>query len=425
MPRLSKSLPKYRKHKRSGQAIVTIGGKDHYLGPYGTKASKLEYDRIVSEWLAAGRALPADDGSGGLTVAELCARYWRFAKGHYRKRGKGTSELDNIRYALRPLRELYGNSDASDFGPLALKALQVRMIESGLSRGVINSRVGKIKRVFRWAVSEELAPASLMHALSTVMGLQKGRTNAREADPVKPVANEVVDTTLPFLPPVVGDIVRFHRLTGCRPQDVCNLRPCDVDRTSDVWLYSPESHKTEHHGRSHIVAIGPKAQNVLRPYLLREATAHCFSPADSERKRKEALRAKRQSKVQPSQQIRSKRGAERKLGDRYTTQSYLYAVTRACERAFPPSAPLAKRADETIAAWKSRLTAKQESALKAWHAEHGWSPNQLRHTAATEIRSKFGLEAAQVTLGHSNANVTQIYAERDLAKAAEIMRQVG
>ena len=61
---------------------------------------------------------------------------------------------------------------------------------------------------------------------------------------------------------------------------------------------------------------------------------------------------------------------------------------------------------------------------KAWRKEHKWSPNQLRHTTATEIRSKFGLEGAQVALGHSNANVTEIYAERDMQKAADIMRQV-
>jgi site-specific recombinase XerC len=54
-----------------------------------------------------------------------------------------------------------------------------------------------------------------------------------------------------------------------------------------------------------------------------------------------------------------------------------------------------------------------------------WSPNRLRHSAATELRSKYGLEAAQVILGHSQADVTQIYAERDLAKAAAIMREVG
>ena len=54
-----------------------------------------------------------------------------------------------------------------------------------------------------------------------------------------------------------------------------------------------------------------------------------------------------------------------------------------------------------------------------------WHPNQLRHAAATEIRSRYGLEAAQVVLGHAKADVTQVYAERDQALAAEIMREVG
>ena len=64
-------------------------------------------------------------------------------------------------------------------------------------------------------------------------------------------------------------------------------------------------------------------------------------------------------------------------------------------------------------------------ARKAWQRKHHWSPNQIRHTAGTEIRKRFGLEAAQVALGHSSADVTQIYAERDLTKAADVARQVG
>jgi hypothetical protein len=76
------------------------------LGPYGTKASRLEYDRLITEWLAAGRPAVSDTACHDLTIAEICHRYWQFAKQHYRKNGKGTSEQDNIRYALRPLRQL-------------------------------------------------------------------------------------------------------------------------------------------------------------------------------------------------------------------------------------------------------------------------------------------------------------------------------
>jgi integrase len=72
----------------------------------------------------------------------------------------------------------------------------------------------------------------------------------------------------------------------------------------------------------------------------------------------------------------------------------------------------------------SEIAALREQAA-AWRAEHCWSPNQLRHTAGTAIRKRFGAEAAQTVLGHSHLTVTEIYAERDLEKAAEVIRQLG
>ena len=102
------------------------------------------------------------------------------------------------------------------------------------------------------------------------------------------------------------------------------------------------------------------------------------------------------------------------------------AIQRACDRAFPPPPPLAKRDNETIAKWQARLTAKQNGELKAWRKAHRWHPHQLRHNAATEIRKAFGLDAAQLALGHASAQITDaIYAERDHAKVIEVMRRVG
>jgi integrase len=54
-----------------------------------------------------------------------------------------------------------------------------------------------------------------------------------------------------------------------------------------------------------------------------------------------------------------------------------------------------------------------------------WTPLQLRHTAATALRARYGLEAARVVLGHARAETTQIYAERDQARAREIMTELG
>ena len=186
-------------------------------------------------------------------------------------------------------------------------------------------------------------------------------------------------------------MLRFQRVTGCRPGEVCILRPCDIDRSGDVWVYRPANHKTEHHGHDRTIHIGPKAQAILTPYLLREADAYAFSPIDVQRKRHAEQRARRKSKVQPSQVDRSKAKPKHKAGGRYTTGSYRRAIHRACDRA----------------------------------GIDRWGPNRLRHSAGTEIRKQFGLEAAQVALGHASADITQIYAERDAELAREVARKIG
>ncbi|MCA9179418.1 MAG: site-specific integrase [Planctomycetales bacterium] len=409
MPRLSTSVPKYRKHKASGQAVVTLSGKDFYLGPHGTKASKREYDRLVGEWQANGRRLRPEGNAQGVSMAELLNEYRKFADGYYVKNGEPTATIYGIRAVLKLIRQNYRDAIAADFGPLALKALQREMIEAGQSRRYINDHTERIKRIFRWGVSEELIPPSAYQALASVPAIRKGRTEAREMPPVLPVADAVVDATLPHLPPVVADMVRFQRLTGCRPGEVCIVRPCDVDKSDDIWLYRPESHKTEHLGRERFILIGPKAQAILRPYLLREDTAFCFSPAESERRR---AKKRNEARTTPegygnAPDTNRVRSPKRSAGLCYTNDSYRRAIHRACDAAFPFIAE-ATELDE-----------------QEWRRAHRWSPNRLRHAAATEIRKRFGLESAQVVLGHASADVTQIYAERDREAAKEVMREVG
>lgn len=141
MPRLTNSLPKYRQHRASGQAVVTLDGKDHYLEPYGSKASYREYDRLVGEWVQNGRRLPSHAGHC-ITVTELIAAYWRFAKAFYVKDDRPTGEQPGIKAALKVLKEAYGHSRVDDFGPLALKAVRQRMIEQGNSRKYVNKNAG-------------------------------------------------------------------------------------------------------------------------------------------------------------------------------------------------------------------------------------------------------------------------------------------
>ncbi len=263
--------------------MVTLNGRDFYLGPHGTKASKLQYDRLLGEWLQNNRN-PLIASCDGITVVELCARYFKFAKQNYQRDGKCTGETPSIRIALRFLREWYGKSQAAEFGPLALQSLRQRMIDADHSRNYVNSQVNRIKRMFKWAVAEELIAPAVSEGLSAVSGLRMGRCGARETSPVLPVEDTVVDKSLPNMSPVVADLVRLQRLTGMRPAEVCLLRPCDLDRSGEVWVYKPSTHKTEHHRKARRVFIGP-AQDVLLRYLARSADEYCFRPCDSEAKR--------------------------------------------------------------------------------------------------------------------------------------------
>lgn len=391
MPTLRNTLPKYRKHRGTGQAVVTLSGRDHYLGKHGTAASRQAYDRLIAEWLVSGRQQLADDND--LSIAELLSRYLKHAKTYYRKDGKQTSEVAGMKAAIRPLKGLYARTNAADFGPLALKAVRQRMIDAGWARATINQAIGRIKRIFRWAVSEQLVPEGVYAALATVEGLRRGKTAAAETRPIGPVETAEVDATLPCLPEVVADMVRVQRAAGMRPSEVCIMRPCDIDRSGEVWLYTPQSHKTEHHGRQRVVCLGPQAQEVLLRYLARDPSDYCFQPRDSEVKRRAIQHQQRVTPLSCGDRpgTNRKRRPKRKPGKCYNSTSYARAVQRACI--------------------KAKVTP--------------WSPNRLRHSAATDVRRQFGLEAAQVYLGHSQAKVTQIYAERDISKAIEVAREVG
>jgi hypothetical protein len=192
MPRKSGKVPSYSLHKGSGQAVVRIGGKDHYLGRYGTPESHERYERVIAQWrtdqpVSPGVSNIQSSNLADLTVSKALLPYAEFSRNYYSKDGRQTKEFFAMQEALRPLRAQFGCTQANAFGPKRLKLIREKMIADGLSRGVINARVNRIKRFFKWAVAEELVAPSVLQGLQAVRGLAFGRTTARETEPVRPV----------------------------------------------------------------------------------------------------------------------------------------------------------------------------------------------------------------------------------------------
>jgi integrase len=137
-------------------------------------------------------------------------------------------------------------------------------------------------------------------------------------------------------------------------------------------------HKSEHRDedaapdRGRVIFFGPKAQAVLAPFLAAARGGYLFRPG----------RAARSTRCD---------GGAGRPAAHYTVAGYRQEVHRGCDRAGVPR----------------------------------WNPNQLRHTAGTLIRKRYGLERAQAVLGHRELGVTQVYAEVDRDAARAVMAELG
>jgi integrase len=425
---------------KKGRGVVTLTDpvskerKEFWLGPHGEPETLEAYHRLLAEWesnhrrlfrLTVGSTVRADHPEAPLSVNDLVLRYWQWASKTYT-----ASEVHTIRQALRVLRAGYGDTPAEEFGPNRLRVVREAMVKGDdeaspprrpWSRPYVNKQVQRVLAVFRWAASHELLPERVHRQLTTVETLRRGRplacgTMPSETDPVRPVEEDLVHAIRPHLSPQVEAIVLLQLHTGARGGELLGLRPRDitVDERTGMWFCELAEHKTAHHGKRRTLVFGPQSQAVLEPFMRnRDADAYLFSPREAEESRIASLTASRKTPFHRGNRVGTNRNPEapRVLGDRYTSASYRRAITRACEKAFPPPA---------------HVVAEGRAAVRAWRKAHAWHPHQLRHTAGTRIRREFGLEAAAATLGHSSAKLTdEVYAERDLQRVAEVMKRMG
>ena len=397
MARTHPKVPSYRRQtaKPHDRSFVKLNGERVYLGRYGSPEAKRRYQQVIAEWLANGQQPKVDPYQ--LTTLEVIDRYWSQHAATYYLDGLGqpTSQQGIVNMALRPVKSMYGMTRAVDFGPAALRAVRQRWIDAGLSRTTVNRYVRIVVSMFKWAASHELVPGSVHHALATVEGLRRGRSAAKENGRLRPVPERDIEAARSFVGRQVRAVIDLQLLTGARPGELLAMRAIDLDMSSKVWTYKPARHKTEHHGHERTIYIGPKAQDVIRPFLTgRPVDAFLFSPKEAESER---LTARHEQRVVPIKYgnrpgTNRKRRPERSPGDRYDVASYRRAIERACKAGGVPV----------------------------------WRPHRLRHNAASQLRRDYGIDLAQTILGHQlGSAITEVYAEANVAKAMDVIAKVG
>lgn len=339
--------------------------RDITLGPAGSAESRAEYARILAEVQVNGGRVT--EPGADRTVLEVCVAYLEWARGYHEHR-----QFHRIKTALGPVRSLYGRTPAERFGPLALQTVRAQFVSDGYAREYCNTLTNCVRGCFRWAAGEQLVPHAVAAALADVAPLRKKKTTAPERPRIRPVALEVVEATLPHLPPIPQDMIRLQLWTGARPGEVCAMRPCDLERPwkvidgVELWLYRLDQHKTDWKGIWRWIPIEPRAQQLLTTYLTRSPDSYCFSPRET------YLQWCKEHGRTPNLHRRS-----RNPGDHYKTEAYDDVIRRACIRAGLPC----------------------------------WSPNQLRHGVLTEVEVEYSREDARCVAGHTTPGTTARYVE--------------
>lgn len=406
MPRKSNPAPEYKRHP-NGSAYVyhrSIDRPGHvlYLGPHGSEKSLRKYRAFLKRLEAQAATVPAVAGEplpvfSGAVIVELVASYLQHCEGYYRHAdGTKTKEFSCMKEALTPLLELFGDETAATFSIQDFETYRNHLIGLDYARTTINGHAGRVRRMFRWAAQKGYVSPTLWHGLTAVEGLKRGRTQARETPDVLAVSWDTVALTLPHLSPVVAAMVETQFWCGMRPQDVCGVRRCDLDMSSDVWLYRPAHHKNAWRGQTLLKAIPQRVQHILRSWFKPDADAYLFSPRDAvlwhaEQKASEASRTTHQ------QRELSRRFRPPRHRDHYTTDTYRQAVEYGLERLN------AERAKDQLPPIK-------------------WTPNQLRHGIATYLERTQGRQSAQRYLGHKHLSTTEIYVEKDGEELIAIAR---
>lgn len=381
-----------RHHKASGLAAVTVLGVPHYLGPWDNKrAVKTAYEDLRTEYLTSGYTEKIKPTAKELTTKMLLLEYQR----NEERLTTSPSEWADIQLVCKAFIKVNGKIRVEELGLEHFDFFLSRLIDGHLTRkkptrGYIIEMLRRLTRVFEWAVAADRFSGEKLMKISLRLKARRKQSHFGEPSKrVEPVSDEVVLATMPFLPPVVQDMVKLHALLGCRPSELCMLRSSMVNRSGEVWCAELHEHKNAARGKRRTLHFAGKAKVIVEKYLT-ENDDFLFSPIESE-----SIRLAGRQSAKP------RRIRDNSPGEHYTKDSYSRAIVRACDKAFPAPDGLS------------------EAETKEWRRIHRWTPNRLRHSVASKLIATQGIEHAAAMLGHASTKTTERYTRSASEKLTE------
>lgn len=278
MPRSRVNQPAYQYHV-SGQARVKLGQRDFYLGKHGTPESYARYYALLAEYNANGKLAPIpQESETAVRLADDVIRI-KHLTADFRARVLPDYVRNEAHYGrfaalLALLDQRHGEEPAADFGPRKLEAIRDTFVAKGNCRSYANDQARKLIKIIEHGVARELVAPDRIVALRALPPLKRGQ--ARDNPKRTGVPLEVIRATLPHLTETAAAMVKLQLATAMRPSEIFRMRPCDIDRRGEDWIYRPASHKTEHHGKGKAVPILGEGFKALAPFMFGDENELCF-----------------------------------------------------------------------------------------------------------------------------------------------------
>ena len=363
--------PKISWHGPSKRAYLTFRGKRHYLGRWESKeqaipkAVKLKFETILAELRYLGQRAPKAPKE--MTIWELCAAFLDYAEAKLDR-----SDYSAFSKATKVLCQRFGDLPAAQFTPGRLREIQNDLIGLKLERTQINRLTSMVTRIYKWAASYDMVPASIIAGLRTLPGVRTGQPGVKDNPPVDPVDLKTVKQTLAHLYEPIKSMVKVQLLTGARPGEIRRMRIGEIVQKDRIWVYAPGQHKNTWRGAIREIPLSNEAYKVLKPWLKGQPEDFVFC-----------------SDYGPSG---SKRVTKPKRGQPYHISAYSVAIKKVCKA----------------------------------HGIPEWCPRQIRKTVAQAVDDLIGIEHSSALAGHSGIDITrQIYAKSQLKKAKEAADKIG
>ena len=302
---VSKILRKRRRGSKNGDmagCYIRFNNKEIWrtLGAWDSPEVRVEYEKVQREWRSGQFADRQHED--GVSLAFLFGEFLHEAQKKYHP-----PDISQFMVVIRIMTDLFPDMLVRDFTATNFRAVRKALTDRGLkrqwSRQYVNRMLTLARRVFYWGVSYDYTPAEVIIKIKSVPGLEVWEAGQlQEKEPVEDVPDWAVIRTLPFMSPVIADMVKLQRGACMRPGEVCNLRVGDIDSSGEVWVLRAKKHKTARHGTKRIVAFGPPEIEILRRRSAGKGPdEYVFSPRSAQQEYWAAKRAARKTKVQPTQ----------------------------------------------------------------------------------------------------------------------------